>query len=217
MRHILYALGIAFAVAGFMPGHTHDPLEANQPLPVAFYAAHVVSVQNALIGNRGAGIGITAGPAPIDLIGLHGGTGTQPISGHVGVAAAGVGIGPGIEAPASALEYTVALDSAPAPCAQQMGPCSLHQILQITQYVLPEDYAIPAGSPALVRVVDSIARVVPYASVAFSGNPSGFTGQLISQPPLGLPVGSAPRAPILASPPRGLVAASAYYPIYPAP
>jgi hypothetical protein len=214
MRHILYALGIALAVAGCMPGHTYSPLEANQPLPVRFYAAHVVSVQSAIIGNRGAGIGLSAGPAPIGLIGLHAGPGLEPVSGHVGVAAVGIGVGPGVEAPASALEYTVALDA--APCGQQMGPCSLHQILQITQPVLPEDYAIPAGSPALVRVVDSIARVVPYASVAFSGNPSGFTGQLISQPPMGIPLGSAPRAPVYASPPRGLAAASTY-PFYPGP
>jgi len=230
MRHILYALGIALAVAGCMPGHTHSPLEANQPLPVAFYAAHVVSVQNALIGNRGAGIGITAGPAPIGLIGLHAGPGVEPVSGHVGVATGiGVGIGPGIEAPASALEYTVALDQ--SPCARPLGRCDpSSQIVQISQYIQQEDITpatpngvVPHGQPALVRVVDSIARVVPYTSAAFSGNPSEFRGNIISPPPMGLPPGSAPRAPVLASPPHGpsdwcgLAAASTYHPIYFAP
>jgi hypothetical protein len=223
MRHILYALGIALAVAGCMPGHTYSPLEANQPFPVAFYAAHVVSVQNALIGNRGAGIGLSAGPAPIGLIGLHAGPGLEPVSGHVGVAAIGVGIGPGIEAPASALEYTVALD----PCTAALGHCSpASQIVQISQQILPEDMTpatptgvISPGQPALVRVVDHIARVVPYSSAAFSGiPPSNFNGNIISPPPLGLPVGSASREPVYASPPHrpGLAAASSY-PIYFAP
>jgi hypothetical protein len=226
MRHILYALGIALAVAGCMPGHTYSPLEANQPFPVAFYAAHVVSVQNALIGNRGAGIGLSAGPAPIGLIGLHAGPGLEPVSGHVGVAAIGVGIGPGIEAPASALEYTVALDQDQSPCAAPLGRCSpSSQIVQISQQILPEDMTpatpngfISPGQPALVRVVDHIARVVPYISAAFSGIPSNFNGNIISPPPL-LPSGSAwsaPRAPVYASPPRGLAAASTY-PLYPGP
>lgn len=199
-----------------MPGHTHSPLEANQPLPVAFYAAHVVSVQNALIGNRGAGIGITAGPAPIGLIGLHAGPGVEPVSGHVGVSTGiGVGFGPGIEAPASALEYTVALDQ--SPCARPLGRCDpSSQIVQISQPILPEDFIIAPGQPALVRVVDHIARVIPYTSVAFSGIPSDFRGSILSPSPLGLPVGSVPRAPIYASPPSdrpGLAAASTY-PIY---
>lgn len=121
--------------------------------------------------------------------------------------------------------YRMAADQGDSSAQNHIGSLyrngwGITQDVQISQQILPEDVIIGPGQPALVRVVDHIARVVPYTSAAFSGNPSNFNGNIISPPPLGLPVGSAPRAPGLASPPHGpsdwygLAAAGTYHPIY---
>jgi hypothetical protein len=152
-KMVVAALLLSTAACG-VPGHTHDPSLANKPLPVVFHRGHVVSVQSAAIGFQEGALGITAGLAPGVILGAHIGPGYQPAGGRVGLAIAGVGIGPGIEAPAAALEYTVALDNST-------------QYAQISQYILPEDCqlspncVIPPGYPVLIRLVGNTGRVLP--------------------------------------------------------
>jgi outer membrane lipoprotein SlyB len=209
MRPVLYALGMALALAGCAPGHTSSPSQANQPYPVTFYLGHVVSVQNALIGYPAAGVGITGGLVPGIVAGIGGGSGVQPLSGYVGPVVGGIGVGPGIGAPAQALEYTVALDGST-------------QVVQISQYILAEDYAggcpgqavgvICPGQPVVIRVVNNMARVVPRSAL-----PPPFD-RLASAGPMGLPLDGRP--PVLASPPTGwygVAAAGTYYPIFSVP
>jgi outer membrane lipoprotein SlyB len=182
MRAVFVALGAVFALAGCVPGHTHDPSEANQPYPVTFHAGYVVSVQNAAIGFPAAGVGITGGLVPGVIAGIGAGPGVQPSSGHVGPVVAGVGFGPGIEAPAQALEYTVVLDGST-------------QVLQITQYPLGDEFMIAQGSRVIIRTVNNTSRVLPAAAL-----PPPFDRLALAGP---MDLGSSP-PPVLASPPAAL-------------
>lgn len=97
-------------------------------------------------------------------------------------------ISPGVQAPAPAYAYTVAMDTIPP------------QIVRITQPILPEDCrlipncVVSPGSPVAIRVVGQAARVQPRSTV-----PIAFQG-LIQRAALPLPLGEAP--PVLSSPPR---------------
>lgn len=183
------SLGLLFGLAGCgLPGPTHIPAEADEVLPVTFYGGHVLSVQLAAIGSADGAIGITEGYAPGVVLGVAIGPGLQPGDGRVGVAVLG-------EAPAWGLEYTVAVNNTP-------------QVVQITQYILPEDYAaypngvIPPRTPVVIRVVGAKARVFPLSMIPPEDSPRIARGPLPL--PLGAPTEEETLRGRLASPPHHL-------------
>jgi hypothetical protein len=191
MHHrLVYFVAIALALSGCgIQGHTHDPAEAHQPLPVTFYAGKVLSVQAAAIGAPEGGAAVTLGLRPTELIGAHVRPGWQPAGGKASITAAGLDIGPEVGEPASALEYTVAVDN------------GSKQIVQTSQFVLPEDLALTPpdgvilpGNHVVIRVVGSSGRVLPLALV-----PPEFRDR-VQHAELDLPLGASP--PVYASPAR---------------
>jgi hypothetical protein len=180
-----------------VPGHTHDPAEAHNPLPVTFYAGHIVTAQFAAIGAPEGGIGLSGPlPNPPVLLGVSAGPGRQPGGGRATLTAGWVGFAAGVESPAQGIEYTVAVDGSP-------------QIVQITQYILPEDcqtsrpdYPYPCiispGEPVAIRVVGTKARVIPMRVL-----PPEYQGYVM-RTAMPLPLGRRP-LPALILPPRGYV------------
>lgn len=163
-RFALLALGcLALAGCG-VPGHTHAPFEAHEIIPVQFYGGRVLSVQWAAIGSPVGGAGIVADLAPGVILGAGGAPGRNTGGARGGIVVGGVAIGAEAEQPAAGLEYTIAVDNTP-------------QVVQITQYALPEDCIvhapgqpcaltpIPPGAPVVIRVVGTKARVYPLSMV----------------------------------------------------
>lgn len=182
IRRVLSSCGLLIGLWGCgVPGHTYPPAEANRPLPVTFYAGHVVTVAPAAIGFTDGAIGIMGWPAFDLILGGTARAGRQPGGGKAGIGVLGIGIGPGVEQPAGGYEYTVAVEGYPP------------QILQIAQQILPEDCPnyqpgtvcppIPPTAPIVIRVVGDSGRVLPRYAI-----PPHFQG-LIAQGPLPLPLG----------------------------
>jgi hypothetical protein len=146
-----------------VPGHTHDPSEVSEVIPVTFYGGHVLSVQTAGIGSADGAVALTIEPAPGVIIGAGGTSGAVPGNGTATIAAGFVGLtGVARGGTATGLEYTVAVD----------GPT--RQVVQVTQYLWPEDYTyvatgwIPVGTPVAIRVVGTKGRVIPLSIVPFA-------------------------------------------------
>lgn len=187
-RSFVGIIAMAFVLSGCVGQRVYDPAVAEQPLPVSFFAGHVVSVEPALIGAPEGGIAISVDPRPTEIVGAHVRSGWQPGGGKASITAAGIDVGPEIESPAPAYAYTVATDTVPP------------QIVHIAQPVLQDDCrltpncVLSPGSPVAIRVIGNVARVLPRSSI-----PPQFQG-VIARTALPIPLGV--EAPVLSSPPH---------------